>query len=89
MNAEEIVKLLREKAIKHPIGRWADETMIEKSILSEAADLIEQLEMDLEVTRMNLADTRAELNQVEDDLIGAHDEVHRLMKKLNEENTDG
>ena len=77
MNAAKIVEILREK------------TTIEKSILSEAADLIEQLEMDLEVTRMNLADTRAELNRVEDDLRGVHDEVHRLMRKLNEEKTDG
>lgn len=45
--------------------------------------------MDLEVTRMNLADTRAELNRVEDDLTGAHDEIHRLMRKLNEEKKDG
>lgn len=89
MNAAEIVEILREKAIKHPIGRWADDVRIEKSVLSEAADLIEQLEMELEVTRMNLGDTRAELNQVEDDLRGAHDEVHRLMRKLNEEKTDG
>ena len=89
MNATEIVKILREKAIKHPIGRWADETMIEKSILSEAADLIEQLEMDLEVARMNLGDTRAELNRVEDDLRGAHDEIHRLMRSRSKENQNG
>ena len=61
MNAAEIVEIRREKAIKHPIGRWADDVRIEKSVLSEAADLIEQLE---------------------DDLKGAHDETHRLMKSL-------
>lgn len=89
MNAAEIVEILREKAVKHLIGRYADDVRIEKSILSEAADLIEQLEMELEVSRMNLGDTRAMLNQTEDDLRGAHDEVHRLMRKLNEEKTDG
>lgn len=68
---------------------YADSACGRDRLMKDAADLIEQLEMKLEVTRMNLADTRAELNQVEDDLRGAHDEVHRLMKKLNEEKKNG
>lgn len=37
-------------------------------LMKDAADLIEQLEMDLEVTRMNLADARSELNRLENEV---------------------
>ena len=61
LTSEEIVQRLREYAIMHWIGRMSPDVRVEKSLLSAAADLIEQLEVDLENTRRCLYDVRVEL----------------------------
>ena len=62
----EIVKRLREYAVVHPIGRMSPDIRVEKALLSKTADLIEQLEMDLEVCRMNIGVLREDLQDREE-----------------------
>ena len=68
MDSSELVKRLREYAVVHRIGRMSPDVRVEKSLLSAAADLIEQLEMDLENTRRCLADRMQELQDAEEEI---------------------
>lgn len=68
MDSTEIVKRLREYAVMQMFDRFGRMSPMEKSLLSAAADLIEQLEMDLENTRRCLGDVRVELQDREEDV---------------------
>ena len=43
METTEIIRTLREYAVIHPVGRYGPDVRVEKSILTEAADRLEEL----------------------------------------------
>lgn len=63
-----LVDALREKSAIHDHGMAGCQVVVEKALLAAAADLIEQLEMDLENTRRCLGDRMQELQDAEEEI---------------------
>ena len=82
METTEIVRILREYAVIHPVGRYGPDVRVEKSILSEAADRIERLEAERDDLRRDVET----LHRINEDW---RIEVARLHKRIDEARAAG
>lgn len=79
----DIIKRLREYSAVHMIGRMSPDVMVEKALLSKTADLIEQLEMDLENTRRCLGDRMQELQDAEEEIEALKSDLDSMTRSCN------